>query len=618
MLVNNKVKLKVLNPLLYNKLNNITSKGYRLIQAKNNSPTLALTIDNKELFYLSKYNPEKEAEDYVGKLGDLTSKTNVLIVGIGLGYHLEELLKQYPHLKITIFEPNLQVLKAFLEIYDLTKLKERNLNYIFSDLAEISNMNKFRQLIMKDLTVTIFPAASRLYMNLIESTLFSLKKQLEQQKTETLVDVQFQQRWTKNALLNFSTIIETPNLFLHTDIITKLYDKPVILVAAGPSLNLEFDNLKYIKEKGSAYIFAVGSAVNALIAHDIIPDALFSYDPTEDNAKVVEKIKKLNLDIPLIFGTSIAFEVLHSYPSSMLHFYTSQDSITPNLLGETKFIIADAPSIAVVTLNILLHLKPSKVILVGQNLGFNNQNSYAQGIDYINPIANFDPQKYIQIEDVHGKIMLTTNGYLSMKMGMESIIRTYNNSTEIINTTKNGAKIEGTIFKNLEDVLKVDLTQENLVEKDLLQVTKLYDIGKVANRYKNFEYSFDKMFNAFSRAVSIYNDIAISAEKDLYINIDTKFNEFDKFFREMEKEKFFLMVIAPVTRVQYQSLISKITEINEIRIKKKRVQKYLEYFGKYMRVTYAAILEYQTIVGNLKKVKALNKEKQNENPNNWS
>ena len=134
--------------------------------------------------------------------------------------------------------------------------------------------------------------------------------------------------------------------------------KPAMLVAAGPSLNEEIENIRYIKENGLAYIFSVGSAINTLIYHNIYPDAACTYDPTVNNQKVFAKVKEKNIkDIPMIFGSSVGYETLIDYPGKKYHMITSQDTVSNYYLKTEEEdrldIVLDAPSIAVVTLQLL-------------------------------------------------------------------------------------------------------------------------------------------------------------------------------------------------------------------------------------------------------------------------
>src|SRR5690606_34518616 len=161
-------------------------------------------------------------------------------------------------------------------------------------------------------------------------------------------------------------------------------DKPVLLVAAGPSLADEYDNLRYIKEHGLAYIFAVGSANRALIANEILPDAVVTYDPQEHNYQVFQPMYEKHIDtIPMIYGTSVGYETLEYYQGPKLHFITSQDSITPYFAKNTitkSDIVDDSFSVAIITLQLLLKMNAGPIILVGQNFAFRDNLFYAKDI----------------------------------------------------------------------------------------------------------------------------------------------------------------------------------------------------------------------------------------------
>src|SRR5690606_4313827 len=287
---------------------------------------------------------------------------------------------------------------------------------------------------------------------------------LQEKRNELVTNAAFQKRWTINSIKNFSYVLNTPNI-LH-DVDKKAFEgKPAVIVAAGPSLSEEFENLKHIKEHGLAYIFSVGSAINALIEHGIYPDAACTYDPQEHNYRVIQILKdrKIN-NVPLIFGSSVGYETLENYPGPMLHTLISQDTIASQLLKhneeENIEIINDAPSIAVVTFQILSKLNVSQIILVGQNLSYKDNKLYAKGIQYDHMQTTFtddEMKKMTLIENVHGNLVRTNDGFTSMRKQLEIYIRTFP-QIEVINTTKGGAKIEDTVFIPLEEVIKEKLT----------------------------------------------------------------------------------------------------------------------------------------------------------------
>src|SRR5699024_6251883 len=69
---------------------------------------------------------------------------------------------------------------------------------------------------------------------------------LKDKRNALAVNISFQKRWTINAIKNFPTVLKTQNI-LHDIDKNTFKGKPAIIVAAGPSLNEEFENLRYIK-----------------------------------------------------------------------------------------------------------------------------------------------------------------------------------------------------------------------------------------------------------------------------------------------------------------------------------------------------------------------------------
>ena len=261
---------------------------------------------------------------------------------------------------------------------------------------------------------------------------------------------------------NFKEVLNTPNILLEKK--DQFKDKPAILVAAGPSLNEEIENIRYIKDKGLAYIFSVGSAINTLIYHDIYPDAACTYDPTVHNQKVFEKTKERGIkEIPMIFGSSVGYETLVNYPGDKYHMITSQDTVSNYYLknkdGKSINIVQDAPSIAVVTVQLLYALGFSPIILVGQNLAYRGKERHSEGVHYSSEVTEAEMKNGIWVKDVYGNEILTNEGFNRMRQQMELYINGFPN-INVINTTKGGAHIEGTSFIELKDIIDTDLNKK--------------------------------------------------------------------------------------------------------------------------------------------------------------
>jgi len=250
-------------------------------------PTLKLDIDGKTQYIHSKYDPEKEAEQLMSQLKDIGNMKHILFVGSGLGYHIQKFTEQHPTIKFSIYEPNEEVLVGYLSNRKLTDLRLSNLGTIFTGSDESKLHQEIAALLQtsnSQLRIYTLPVYESLYGNQIKVIMQKALASLKEKQSTLVTNLSFQKRWTVNSIKNFPTVLKTPNI-LHDIDRSAFEGKPAIIVAAGPSLNEEFENLRYIKENGLAYIFSVGSAINALIGHGIYPDAACAYDPSAAQPK---------------------------------------------------------------------------------------------------------------------------------------------------------------------------------------------------------------------------------------------------------------------------------------------------------------------------------------------
>lgn len=607
MIVDNKPILKVKNTKLLHKLEQISYKTIEVIDSKVGIPTFTINNNGQQIYYHSKYNPLQEAKALIEKEVNVETEY-VLFIGLGLGYGVQELISEYSKVKISIFEPNLEVLKYFLEHFNLSQIKTNKLDCIYDDINEVTRNSKLIEVLAnKNSKIIVHPLYLRLYSKELKILTEELKKFLESKKSSTITDLAFQLRWLENSIVNFNEVIKSPNLFEDIDL-TQFKDKPALIVAAGPSLDLEIDKIKQIKSEKRAYIFAVGSAVNALIANDIIPDALFSYDPLKNNAKVVQKVKDLNLNIPLIFGSSVGHETLNDYPGQKIHFFTSQDSISPNLVNSiNRVIVPDAPTIAAVTLLILAKLQMGPIILVGQNLSYTKEKTYADGISYIdNKTENKNLKNHLSMISTTGEEVFTSRGYLEMRSTIEMFIRQANLNGKVFNSTFNGLPVEGAPYWNMEAILEFILAKKDIVSELEFVDTNHYDKKLANEKFKELENEFDQLIQQYKKALEIEKEISNAYENKVINNAMALFQKYDKVFNKIENNIFFIRVIAPVTRVQFKEFLEDAVKIREeIRLLPK-MKLFLDSHSSYLRTMYAAIYQIQPAFEQLKKLQESN------------
>ena len=531
-------------------------------EGRSGKNTLKVKVDNKSVYLHSKYDPEREANSLVESF-KVDEESSIIFYGTGLGYHIEKILEDNPNIKYYIYEPIPELLYNFLERVDLSRIKNKNLMGIsVGDKIKV-DLDKFIDRNIKSIKVIELSSHVNNYKE--EYCVFSEKLSLllKHKKSGVRTNYVFQKRWVVNSMKNLKEVLSTRNIMIEKKYAFK--NKPVILVAAGPSLNEEIENLRYIREKGLAYIFSVGGAINTLIENNIYPHAATTYDPGEFNQKVFEKVKEKGIkDIPMIFGSSVGYETLDNYPGDKYHMITSQDTVGNFYLATDENIdkVLDAPSIAVVTLQLLAYMGFSKIYLAGQNLAYVENKIHSQGIHYSKEIKEEELNKALRVKNVYGEDVLTNETLNSMRKQMEAYINAIE-TIGVINTTKGGAHIEGSEFRELKDCIEGDL-KESVVEDNWLE-------GNKTNYKKdNLDSQRKKMDIAYKNALKINRDykeiikkIEIAMNTRNFKQAESLYIKLDKALKRLENNDFYKIFILPMNRVEYKMLADSIDSLNE-------------------------------------------------------
>ncbi len=610
MLIDNRRILRGKNHILIEKLELIENDICEIIKSKSEVDTLIINIEGQSISYHSRYNPVQEAKTTL--VNQLERDTEyVLLVGVGLGYLVQELAENYPHIQFSIYEPNLNVINSFLNNFNLSKVASKSLDVVFSDPLELKEFDKlYNKLEEENSKMIISPIAQKIYGNELNIFINGLKGYLSSKKKNIISDLYFQSRWTINSIINFNEVLKTPNLFKHINL-EKLKNKPVLIIAAGPSLNEEIENIRNIKDTGKAYIFAVGSAVNTLINFDIIPDAFFSYDPTPENANVFKKIMELRLPIPLVFGTTISFEVLKDYPGKKVHFFTYQDSVNTNLINHNcQVIIPDAPTIASIAINVVAQIGMGPIFLVGQNLAITKEKTYADGIEYFGKTSVTEAilKKHKLVMSTTNEEIYTNDSFLDMRMAIEYVIAKNQISNRVFNTTRNGLPIEGASYVPLSTLIEIHLQDSNIVDPNIFESENNYSQDGSLAEYTKFERNFDKFIGDYKNLVLVDKKIRNAYNKKIINDTQSNFKEINKYFNSIEKNPFFLQIIAPVTRSQYKQLVQSSDEVQFEKRPLQKMEKYIKIYSKYIQTMYVAIVQIQPAFAELKKSDLFKKE----------
>lgn len=538
----------------------------RLTFAKNGQTNIEIKLEDKWISLYSRYNPEQEAYRWAQQLE--LEAGEVILVGYGLGYHIKALLQLKPHVQVYVFEPNEHLMRAAVQgsiLFDLPLSRVRSISVgcLGDDKERFkeSVATFFRPIIdrlyNKNIQILFVPAYQRWFQKEKQIITDVMKKMIANQRFELHTTVAFEERWTINALKNLRYALTTPSVSVLKQ---KAQGHPLIIVSSGPSMEKEVELLKKNRER--AIILAAGSSVNGLVHHGVLPHAVVSFDPAPQNKKVFELLFSHGVQVPLIFGTTIYHEILSDYHyQNLFHVIISQDTITPWIfqhLGEMSHpVLSDAPTVAILALQLAVYWGCHPIIFVGQDFAAPSNKFYAEGVTHLRSspyLSEEERKEYIEVEKVGGGTVLTSLGLNRMRESMESLLNHFlmNNSHLLfINTSSDGARIRGTVEMPLREALRIYGTDGT--RHDEWFQSKEYP--SYSDRLTEAKRYLDELFltqadldRVMEKLEQISKKLKKHNKRDELIKI---FSKLDQATTELQKQPLFQMLYHPMLRTQF-------------------------------------------------------------------
>ncbi|GIO12288.1 hypothetical protein J19TS2_18430 [Cohnella xylanilytica] len=429
--------------------------SYQIAYTRNGSPNLVIDNGDKTIYFYSQYNPEYEAEIWLKSIEQpLRGKDNAIVYGLGLGYHLLALAREYPHLNLILFEPDPQLFLVAMRVADLPALFSK-LNvkmFIVGGDRNIRNVafHQLARMEKKETGVISLPVYDRIDSNHKIEFFEDAKTSLMLYEISLKTRVKYSMQWLQNKLYNMPYIINTPSL---RGMRGQLEGFSAVIVGAGPSLESDIDTLK--KLKNHALIIAAGSSIQSLLHYGITPHMIVSVDGSIDNYRVFDQ---LNIsEIPFLFNPQIHHRIIED-KQKLIHFLLDSDMTARYLIGwedDLDPIFNSPPSVTGPAIQAAIYMGCKEIILAGQDLSYPGSKVYAPGAKHFNEQALDTTIELanLLVENVQGGMNQTTALMRVTLNGIERVIEKYSN-TRFKNTTKQGAKIRHTEWEPMEEVLR--------------------------------------------------------------------------------------------------------------------------------------------------------------------
>lgn len=492
----------------------------------------------------SKYNPKEASMQYVSQFKKEGSYSVFFLLGFGDGRSIEALAQTLDEtMTLIVYEPSVAIFQKTLETFDYTELlKKKNVyliveseNMLQDYLESGINFNNIRML-----RLGILPNYDSIYPKECKHMLETMIYFMNKTKIYRNTIYNFRDEFAAHALSNmYDYLWQTDTHYLKERLAEEdLSDVPAIIVAAGPSLNKNVQELK--RAKGKALILVVDAALRAVVNAGITPDLGMTVD-----ARVADRFFE-GIDIstfPFVFEAISREEIVKRHTGK--HFY---DEFPCNMFAkaviEKKGYVLDdiltGGSISTSAFSLVKALGFKKIVFIGQDLAFTGGQSYNSGLK-MDEKENEQHQKKRVIVQVKGNdgTMLDTDYQMDMyRKWIENEILKLPEDITVINATEGGAKIEGAKVMTLKEVID-SCTKEIDFEKLLQEVPLAFSEEErqdIINEIKEEPKRLEEVKENIKKATKVAEQLE-QASKDGNVEEQKKLlTEFGNLNEEIQKE----------------------------------------------------------------------------------
>jgi len=256
-------------------------QNYVVSDSQSGHPTL-IHINSKgdRKYLLSKYNPLQEAEKFI-KNSNIADHTNFIILGMGLGYQVLELIKHIPESsKIIIIESDKKLARLAFETLNFSKiLLHSGVSFIFPNApSEIQSHLEDEKinLCINGYCLIQQNALSEVTRGKSNRVLSALKIFIQESTINFKTQKAKSKIFCNNLANNFQNMISSAGI---DSLKSSLVNTPAVICSAGPSLD---KNIQFLKARRNNFVLiSVATALKTLKANDIAPDFIIAIDPEE-------------------------------------------------------------------------------------------------------------------------------------------------------------------------------------------------------------------------------------------------------------------------------------------------------------------------------------------------
>jgi hypothetical protein len=438
-------------------------------QSKTGVPTASVaTAEGRIVALHSKYDPAAEARKLIDQV-KIANCVAFYLLGLGLGYHLEELFGRAGAEAIFfVFEPDIELIRVAMEQLDLSAIISSGRLHIFTRADKSELFNKLTpQAAMCSLGFegVLHGPSLALHPEFYSEVQIWIAEFAAFARTSLNTLVINGRRTAENVTANLADYVATSSI---DDLKGCYAGKPAIIVSAGPSLRKNKHHLH--DASGRAVFIAVQTILQPLIEMGIEPQFVTSLDYHDISTRYYDRLPA-NLRTHLVAEPKASPKIFDLFPGPLT---VLGNDFADRLLREFskelgKGRLQSGATVAHLAYYLAEHLGCDPIIFVGQDLGFSDGLAYSPGTNIedmwrpeLNRFCTLEMKQWEfiardrpilrRISDFEDKPMYTEERlYTYLQQFERDFLHT---KTRVIDATEGGAKKRGAIAMKLADAIR--------------------------------------------------------------------------------------------------------------------------------------------------------------------
>ena len=507
----------------------------------------------KNTYLHNRQNPLAEAKEIFSMAANSPVAIH-LVYGLGLGY-LFQVASANSAGTVILYEPDLNILKIAFSLVDFSNDILKN-NVFISDNLEKTGEYIYKKSNTKNTPLMLTTPA---YRDMNTQKFNEMVETLQRMIGRYNLDLKYtQQKFfpiARTIIQNIPNLIKEPPLSSIKDFYK---GQTAVVVSAGPTLDRNIETIK--KYRDNIVLIVVGTAMKTLAKHGITPDFLCIIE-TYDSSKQIE-----GLDLSEVNFVTEPFSNinLRKFKFKQIYSHISDNmpvnSFWSNIINENTEEYLSKGTVSYTALNVTRILGCSKIVMVGQDLAyiegqcyskdsaykdlecrFNKENNRweitAKDFDsFADSLSNY-PEREKRLEaartrlknlnnslyyvtSIKGEQIPTESVYAAFIKPLSEFAQKFNDR-EFINTSLEGAQIDG--YKNmpLEEALKdtKPISNRNIISDYKFDIADIKNklkqetvrLKNILEEVKNGQKSVKNLNNDFKR----YKNATVEVLKDL-------------------------------------------------------------------------------------------------------